>query len=428
MKNTMHRSFLTLLALLLWGLPMVLAQPKAPLPKIERILPGEVQPLAPGQRNAPPLPQITLEPPIPEVRRVVYASNSYIEVASALGLVSPQNSTPSDLLGLAQQVVSRVFEARPNLEEVDITLYRANEYAGFGGPLPRFTAAVSKAHLAAFSNLSLGNLHSYDHLWINPGDSFYGPPLPPTNELEQNPKFEGSRAEVKAQRIEQKAASLQGGVIGNLLYHGNPQRPQVALTFDDAPHPLYTPLLLDTLRRAKMQATFFCIGRNAEAYPYFIRDMVRDKQEIANHTYHHVRLNNLDAQAVHEEIMQATKVLEGITGKPPRFFRPPGGRFSPTVLQVVRDLGLTLAFWTDDPADFDNVGDGVLQTRLLAQLRPGGIVLLHENVLQTIQVLPTFLRLAQLQGLRLGTTSALIHSSVQPAPHLQLSLNRRLAH
>ncbi len=385
--------------------------PKAPLPKIEPILPSETRPATPSQPPSPALPQIILSPAIPEVRQVFYASNGYIEVAAALVLVPEANTESNSMLIKAQQVVRAVFAARPSLEETDLAIYSANDYAGFGGSLPRFTAAVSKARLPAFLSLNLGSLRSFDHLWLNPGDGVYGPPAPHTSELEKTPRFQGSRAQLRAQQLEQRAASQQGGVVGNILYHGDPARPVVALTFDDAPHPLFTPLLLDTLRRAQVHATFFCIGRNAEAYPYFVRDLVREGHEIANHTYHHVRLNNLDAVGVRDEILKANQILEAITGKPVRFFRPPGGRFSPTVVSVVRQLGMVLSFWTDDPADFDNPGDALLETRLLARLRPGGIVLLHDNVLQTIQVLPDFFRLARRQGLQLDTLGALVRSS-----------------
>lgn len=69
---------------------------------------------------------------------------------------------------------------------------------------------------------------------------------------------------------------------------------------------------------------------------------------------------------------------------------------------------MTVVFWTDDPGDFDNIGQGPLEARLLRRLRPGGIVLLHDNVLQTIAVLPRFLALAGQQGYRLGTVGGLV--------------------
>ncbi|MDX2008050.1 MAG: polysaccharide deacetylase family protein [Meiothermus sp.] len=386
---------------------VAMAQATAPLPPVQAIPPGESQPLAPGQRPAAVLPEITLSPPLEGVRKIEYASNGFIEAAHALLVIPGASTTPAFMLLKAQRVVAATFQARPGLQTVDISIY-GGDYRGFGGPLPRFTASVSRSRFREFERLTLASFLNFDHLWINPDDVFYGPPAPPTDEPEKSPLFEGTRAQLKAQQLEQAAASSQGGVVGSRLYHGNPGRPVVALTFDDAPHPLYAPLLLDSLRRAGVHATFFCIGRNAEAYPYFVREMVQEGHEVANHTYHHVRLNTLDEATVTAEITRANQVLQNITGKPVVYFRPPGGRFSPAVLQAVERLGMTLAFWTDDPGDFDNIGQAPLEASLLSRLRSGGIVLLHDNVLQTIVVLPRFLSLAQRTGYRLGTVSDLV--------------------
>lgn len=399
------------------------AQPdKSPLPPIQPTVPGEQQPTPPGYRNTAPLPQITLNPPIEDVSHVEFASNGFIEVARALVLIPDASTTPTFMLTKAQKVVYETFMTRPSLEGVDISIYAKGEFAGFGGPLPRFTASVNKRRMGDFLRLNLSTLRGFDHLWVNPQDAFYGPPAPGvTSELEQTLQFEGTPAQLKAQQLEQSAAAKQGGVVGNRLYHGNPSHKLAALTFDDAPHPLYAPLLLDSLRRAGVKATFFIIGRNAEAYPYFVRDMVRDGHEIANHTYHHVRLNEADEATVRAEIVHANQVLQGITGKPVQFFRPPGGRFSPTVLKAVGDLGMTMAFWTDDPGDFNNLGDKPLEAKLLSKLRSGGIILLHDNVLQTIQILPAFMRLAQREGVALGTAGDLILGKV--SAHVSSPIN-----
>ncbi|MWR20516.1 polysaccharide deacetylase family protein, partial [Helicobacter pylori] len=97
---------------------------------MQPLLPGEVQPLAPGQRNAPPLPQIELKPAIPEVLKVEYASNGHLEVAHALVLLPDAELSPGPTLRLAQQVSSGVFEARASLDEVDLSLYRRADYGG----------------------------------------------------------------------------------------------------------------------------------------------------------------------------------------------------------------------------------------------------------------------------------------------------------
>lgn len=374
---------------------VALAQSGLSLPKAPPLLPGEVQPLAPGQRNAPPLPQIELNPAIPEVLKVEYASNGHLEVAHALVLLPDAQLKPDRALRLAQHVAARVFEARASLDEVDLSLYRRTGYGGIGGPLPYFTASVPRARLAAFLELEPRGLSRYDRLWLNPWDQA----RPGSEEPESPSRFEG--------------ALEPGGAAGSRLFYGNPGRPVAALTFDDAPHPLYAPLLLDTLRRGGVRATFFCIGRNALAYPYFVRDMVQQGHEIGNHTFHHVRLVGLDEESIRKELSLTNEVLEGLTGQKVRYFRPPGGRLSPTVLEVARELGLTVVFWTDDPADFDNPGSSRLESRLLRRLRPGGIVLLHDNVLQTIQALPDFLELARRQGIRLVSTGELARGNLR---------------
>ncbi|WP_297860635.1 polysaccharide deacetylase family protein [Meiothermus sp.] len=388
------------------------------MPKIVPVVPGETQPVAPGTRIAQALPQLEILPSIPEVRKVEYASNGFIEVAHALVLIS--DTQPAYMLRKAQQVVNRVFMARPSLSEVDVSLYRQDQYAGFGGPLPHFTASVPRARLEAFERLTPTNFQSYERLWANPRDYLYGPFRSPSDDLEIALHFQGSPAQLIAQQLEQAAAALQGGAVGNRFYHGNPALPLAALTFDDAPHPLFAPLLLDTLRRMGVKATFFCIGRNALAYPYFVRDMVHEGHEVGNHTFHHVRLNNLDKARVLMEIQSANQLLEGITGRSVRYFRPPGGRFSPTVLEVMRELNMTLVFWTDDPGDFQNLPEATLESRLDRRLRQGGIVLLHDNVRSTLEILPNFLRLAERRGIRLGTVDDLaqnrLSTTLPPSP------------
>jgi peptidoglycan/xylan/chitin deacetylase (PgdA/CDA1 family) len=383
---------------LAWGsflAAVALASPS----RVQPVLPGEVQPLAPGQRNAPPLPQIELSPAIPEVLKVEYASNGHLEVAHALALLPDAELNPGRALRLAQQIASRVLEARSSLDEVDLSFYRRAGYGGIGGPLPYFTASVPRARLADFLGLEPRGLSRYERLWLNPWGGSDGPG--------STPRLEGT--------LEHDSARHPGGAVGLSLFRGNPGRPEAALTFDDAPHPLYTPLLLDTLRRGGARATFFCIGRNALAYPYFVRDMVQEGHEIGNHTFHHVRLSGLDEASIREELSLANEVLEGITHQKVRYFRPPGGRLSPAVLEVARELGLTVVFWTDDPADFDNLGTLRLENRLLRRLRPGGIVLLHDNVLQTIQALPDFLELARRRGIRLVSTGELARGELRAA-------------
>jgi peptidoglycan/xylan/chitin deacetylase (PgdA/CDA1 family) len=373
--------------------------------------PGANQPVAPGFRNPAALP--TLELGIPEVRKLEYASNGFIEVAHATILEPTGRAGTGIDLALAQAAVATAFKQRASLSEVDVSVYDAVGFDGFGGPPPRFTASVPRERAEEFARLEPGRVGTYDRAWVNP--MLVKPPTrkPQEDNTMRAPTFHGSADALRGQQVKQLASQLSGGVRGGLYFHGNPAIPLAALSFDDAPHPLFEPLLLDTLRRANAKATFFCIGRNAVAYPYFVRDMVREGHEVGNHTFHHVRLPPLSNADVQDELQRCNQVLQGITGQPVRYFRPPGGDYSAATLRIASSLGLTTTFWTDDPADFDNPGDAILESRLTRRLRAGGIVLLHDNVLQSIQVLPSFLNVARQRRIGLVTVGRLDASDGQ---------------
>lgn len=182
------------------------------------------------------------------------------------------------------------------------------------------------------------------------------------------------------------------------MYHGNPARRWIALTFDDGPHPYHTPILLRTLRRLKVRATFFVVGRNVDRYPYLVRQMVRDGHEVENHTYNHLRLSRLPLGIVQEEIEAGAAAIWRATGHIPRFVRPPGGMVDHSVRQVVQLDGYVTVMWTADPADYERPDVKTLRQRLFASVRPGSIILLHEKVPQTVEILPEFVQEARRQG------------------------------
>ncbi|GMA16921.1 polysaccharide deacetylase family protein [Deinococcus metallilatus] len=380
------------------------AQPPAPVPPVTP--PGQVQPLAPGTRAAPTLPTLTLTPAIPGVRKVEVLGNGFIEVAHALVLLPAGEVSPQRALALAVQSVQGAYRADPQLAEVDVSMYRAETYRGLGGPLPVLTLSVPRARLRTFQSELTAD--TYDRLWTPENMELPEPPGTPAHEPERLPVFVGTPAELQKQRLEQSLAQARGGVRGGLLFKGNPTGRQVALTFDDVPHPLYFPLVLDLLRREQARATFFIIGRNAEAYPYFIRDMVQAGHEFGNHTYHHVRLPHLTDAQIRAELQSTNELLTRLTGEPVRFFRPPGGEYSERVLNIARSLGLTTVFWTDDPGDFQNPGVETVEARFARHLRPGGIILLHDNAPDGLAALPDLLKAAREKGYRAVPAGAFV--------------------
>jgi peptidoglycan/xylan/chitin deacetylase (PgdA/CDA1 family) len=200
------------------------------------------------------------------------------------------------------------------------------------------------------------------------------------------------------------------------LYWGNRNRREIALTFDDGPHPKFVPTILHILAEHHAKATFFVIGELAERYPNVVIEEAMAGNQVSNHTYHHARLHKVIPEMAGPEIEACDVALERILKRPSdRYFRPPGGEIDENTMAVCRHLGKTPVLYTDDPQDFKNVGEKVLLERLLKNAAPGGIILLHDNVKQTVHILPTLLSTLEEQGYRFVTIAQLdAHRTLPP--------------
>jgi len=123
---------------------------------------------------------------------------------------------------------------------------------------------------------------------------------------------------------------------GPAIYGGLSTEKVIALTFDDGPKPGVTEPLLDILRQERVPATFFVIGRHVMEYPELTKQVADAGMEIANHSYTHRNLTKLPDIEVAREVMQTQAAVQSVTGKAPRFLRPPGGNWNPRVAQDTR--------------------------------------------------------------------------------------------
>jgi peptidoglycan/xylan/chitin deacetylase (PgdA/CDA1 family) len=205
--------------------------------------------------------------------------------------------------------------------------------------------------------------------------------------------------------LAQAAREKRRGLAYDRLARGNPKDKTVALTFDDGPHPQFTPQLLDILQRNNVRATFFVVGEMAEQYPDLIRHERSAGHVIGNHTYHHVNLTKIPVAEVLIEWDACQHVVEAVTGERMHFCRPPGGDYDDTVIRAAMALGLTTVLWTDDPGDYASPGDTVIRRRVLDRVSNGGIILLHDGIQQTIDVLPQIIQHLKGKGYRFVTVA-----------------------
>lgn len=157
-------------------------------------------------------------------------------------------------------------------------------------------------------------------------------------------------------------------------------RREIAITIDDGPDPEVTPRVLDLLDAHKAQATFFCIGERALAHRDLCTEIVRRSHAVENHTQRHFHnFSMLGPRGFEREITAAQDTLAGITGSRPRFFRAPAGLRNPFLEPVLAKLDLQLASWTRRGFDTVRRDPDYVAGRLLHQLAPGDILLLHDG-------------------------------------------------
>jgi peptidoglycan-N-acetylglucosamine deacetylase len=186
----------------------------------------------------------------------------------------------------------------------------------------------------------------------------------------------------------------------------------VALTFDDGPYPIVTPLLLQTLRDAHVRATFFLIGRDAEQYPELTRAIAAGGHEIADHTLTHPDLDRLDIAAVTRELLDGAAVLERIAPDPAerRLFRPPHGRYTVATLRAAQAAGFDTVLWTDDPGDWRAVPAAALRDHIIARATVPDILLLHSGRQATVAMLPEVIAAFKRSGYSFLTVDELLRN------------------
>lgn len=189
------------------------------------------------------------------------------------------------------------------------------------------------------------------------------------------------------------------------LVRGNDKLKQLALTFDDGPHPSFTPQLLEVLRRENVRATFFVVGKMVDRNPQLVQAEVAGGHEVANHTYNHRRLPTLSDADIEKELRGGALAIQRAVKSPTRLYRPPGGEYDADVINVTRRLGYCMVLWTDDPGDYANPGSKTIVERALRTVGNGGILLLHDGVKETLGILPDLIRGLKARGYTFVTCS-----------------------
>jgi peptidoglycan/xylan/chitin deacetylase (PgdA/CDA1 family) len=196
------------------------------------------------------------------------------------------------------------------------------------------------------------------------------------------------------------------------MWQGNNKLKEVALTFDDGPSPVLTPPLLDNLKKAGAPGTFFVVGMRASLTPDILRRMRDDGHQVENHTYTHPNLDQAIPQHIMEEYLRNGVVIRSLTGRWPRFLRPPGGNSNPQVMDIARQCGMIGGFWTIDALHAEDSGSAKNVTDyVMSKLRPGAIILMHNGAEATTGAIPGLVAALKAKGYKCVTLSQLAKDS-----------------
>lgn len=178
----------------------------------------------------------------------------------------------------------------------------------------------------------------------------------------------------------------------------------VALTFDDGPHPQYTPRVLALLRAHGARATFCMIGEEAARHPDLVRDVVHAGMALCDHTMtHDAGLGDRDPVGLERGLGASGRALATLAGVPVRYFRAPEGHWTTLLQRTAARRGLWSLGWSVDSLDWTLPGVDRIVRDVQRQMHPGAVVLFHDgggHREQTLAALARLLPWLEAQGYR----------------------------
>ena len=150
---------------------------------------------------------------------------------------------------------------------------------------------------------------------------------------------------------------------------------RIAITFDDGPHRLYTPKLLDGLKERGIHATFSLVGENIGNNEALVKRMAEEGHLIGNHTFSHVQLTKMKKEDACREVQQTNERICAVTGAPVLYIRPPYGSWND---ELQAEIPMTVTLWNLDSEDWKSQNTGKIVELVESEAEEGSIILLHD--------------------------------------------------
>jgi peptidoglycan/xylan/chitin deacetylase (PgdA/CDA1 family) len=166
-----------------------------------------------------------------------------------------------------------------------------------------------------------------------------------------------------------------------VLFHGDSSRREIALTFDDGPHPRDTPQVLDMLAKHHVDATFFLIGQSVERYPQLVKEIYQNGHQLALHCYHHLPFLLENPSRLRKGLDYTRNLIADICGISSETIcdvRPPYGFFTAKTSSMLSEWEYRLVMWNSIPPHWMQPMNWTIK-QILEEVIPGSVIVLHDG-------------------------------------------------
>lgn len=184
---------------------------------------------------------------------------------------------------------------------------------------------------------------------------------------------------------------------------------QVAISFDAAWGADKTQGILDICNEFGVKATFFLVGFWVEDYPDMAKAISQAGFEIGTHSNTHPDMAKLSGETIRNELETSMKIIEETTGARPTLFRAPFGSYNNTLLSTAEGLGLQTIQWDVDSLDWKGLSASEICGRIMARVKNGSIILMHNNSDHVLDGLRLVLNRLKIAGYKVGSVGELVY-------------------
>lgn len=204
-------------------------------------------------------------------------------------------------------------------------------------------------------------------------------------------------------------ADLRKKYSHTFLLNGDRAKREVALTFDDGPDDKFTPQVLDALKKAGVKATFCVVGNRVKAHPDILKRMIKEGHAIVNHSYNHPNFPKLKIEEFRNEIVNTDHIIHKVSGYNTSIVRPPYGSINEEEIKWLAHKNKKVVNWDVDSLDWKGLSAEQVSTNILAQVKPGSIILQHsaggegEDLSGSVKALPKIINKLKDDGVKFVT-------------------------